>query len=138
MASMIYDSFSEHLGDNTIDMDNHEFKVVLLTAAHTPNSAHTTYADIAGDELPDGNGYTVGGKTLANVTWTRDGAKSTFDADDPIWTGATFDAAYAAVYDATSTDNVLACLIDFGGTKSVATGTFTIQINPEGLLTVGG
>ena len=137
MASFLYYGLGEHLGDGTIDVDNDTFNIVLLDSGYSPDRSHATYADISAHELGNGNGYAVGGQALQNVTWSRNDDVSTMDADDPVWTGATFDAAYAAIYDATSANDVLVSLIDFGGTKSVSTGTFTVQLSTDGIFTVG-
>ena len=132
MASFLYDSFREYIADGTIDVDDDTFKVALLSDTHTPSAAHTTFADVAADEI-SGTGYTAGGATLQNVTWTRSGSVATFSASDPVWIDATFDAGYAVVYDATSANNVLVCIIDFGGNKYVSEGRFTVSLNADGL-----
>lgn len=136
MASFIYNSFKEYLGDGTIDMDNDSFKVILLGTGHTPDATNTQYSNISGNELANGNGYTTGGNTLANVVWSRTAGTVKFDADDPVWTSATFDARYAAIFDDTAANDLLVCLIDFGGTKSVSNGTFTINFHADGIFTL--
>jgi hypothetical protein len=136
MASFIYDSFKEYMADGTVDMDGDTFKIALLDGTHTPATTHTQFSNISGDELPDGNGYAVGGQTLSNVTWSRSGGTVTFDAEDPVWSSATFDSAYAVIYDDTTANDVLVCLIDFGGTKSVSNGTFTVHFHADGIFTL--
>jgi len=136
MASFIYNSFKEYLGDGTIDMDNDSFKIILLSASHTPDATNTQYTNVSGNELANGNGYTTGGNTLANVVWARTAGTVKFDADDPVWNAATFDARYAVIYDDTAANDLLVCLIDFGGTKSVSNGTFTINFHADGIFTL--
>lgn len=133
MASFIYNSFKQFMADGSIDMDGDTFKIVLLTDSHTPDPSNTQYSNVSGDEVADGSGYTSGGQTLQNVTWSRDGGTVTFDANDPVWTSATFDAAYGVIYDDTSTNDLLVCLIDFGGNKSVSSGTFTVHFHADGI-----
>jgi hypothetical protein len=39
------------------------------------------------------------------------------------------------IYDSTASDNLIAS-IDFGGAKTVAAGTFTIQFDANGIITL--
>jgi hypothetical protein len=112
------------------------YKVKLFTAA-TFNATHTTETAAGGTEVANGNGYTTGGATLANVTVstvTTNDAK--FDADDVTWTagGSTLSASYARVYN--STDSTPLAFIDFGESKSAGAGTdFLIQWDSTGIFT---
>lgn len=139
MADLIYNTFREYMADNTIDMDNDTFKICLLADTYTPDAeAHTVYADISANEIT-GTGYTATGVALTSVVWTRAAATVTFDAADPTWSSATFTARYAVIYSDTPTSpaDPLVCLIDFLGNKSVSNGTFTINFNASGILTLG-
>jgi hypothetical protein len=136
MASFVYNSFKQYLGDGTIDMDGDTFKIILLGSGYTPDTAHSQYSNISGNELANGNGYTTGGQTLSNVVWSRTAGTVKFDATDPVWTAATFDARYAAIYDDTVLNDLLVCLIDFGALKSVSSGTFTIVFHADGIFTL--
>lgn len=135
MADDIYPSFKEYLGDGTIDLDGDTFKIMLL-AGQTFSSAHAVVSDIVGDEI-SGTGYSAGGATLGSVTWTRSGDVTTFDMADVEWTSAEFEAEAAVIYDDTVSTPVvdpLVCYVDFGSTKVVSGGTFTIQWNASGLI----
>lgn len=136
MASFMYNSFLEYSMDGTIDMDGDTFKIALLDSGHTPDQTNTQWTNVSGDELASGSGYTSGGQTLANVVWSRTGGTVKFDADDPVWSAATFDARYAVIYDDTTANDNLVCLIDFGGTKSVSNGTFTVHFHDDGIFTL--
>lgn len=134
MADIIYNNFKEYIGDNTIDMDGDTFKVMLLDDGHTPSAAHDAPADVSGDELANGNGYTTGGATLANVSWSETGGTATFDADDVEWSGATFSARYAVIY--SDTASKLVCLLDFGSNQSPSAQTFRIAFHANGIFTL--
>lgn len=76
-----------HIYDHTVDRFNQGlnaptdvYRVMLLTAAATFNSAHTTLSEVtnAGAYEVSGNGWPVGGEVLANVSI----ANKKFDADD--------------------------------------------------------
>ena len=131
MANLIYNSFREWMADGTIDLDGDTFKVALLTTSYTPAATHLGYASLT-NEVASGNGYTTGGNALDSVTWTKATTTVTLDAANEAWTSATFTAAYAAIYDdtvTTPTADPLVCLFDFGGSKTVSAGTFTLQFD---------
>lgn len=107
-----YNSFSETIGDGTIDLDTHTFKVMLVSSAYTFSAAHTVKTDIT-NELSTANGYTAGGATLASVTWNRSSGVTTFDAADTVWTasGGPITARRAIIYDDTAANDDLVCSI---------------------------
>lgn len=134
MASGIYTTFKEYAGDATVDLDGHTFKVILLDDSHAFSAAHSVLTDVNTNELENGNGYTTGGAELASVTWAADSTTMKWDAADTSWAAATFTAYHAVIYDDTHASDALVCSIDFGGAKSVASGTFTIQWDSTGIL----
>lgn len=98
---IVYNKAKEYIGDGTIDLDAGDgyFRVVLLDSGYTPDLTHSTYADISGDEVANGNGYTTGGTALSSTTWTESSGTVTFDSADPTWTasGGSIVARYAAL-----------------------------------------
>jgi hypothetical protein len=114
------------------------YKVKLLTAA-TFDASHTTLAATGGTEVANGNGYTTGGATLANVavtTVTTNDAK--FDADDVTWaaSGGAIAASFAIIYNDTDADDPPVAFIDFDGSESAGDGTdFKIIWNADGIVT---
>lgn len=141
-AWVLHDSAKEYMGDGTVDLDGHTFKVILL--ASTSNIATTSvnaYSTVT-NELSTANGYTSGGQTLTGVTWTNSSGTITFDCNDPVWTasGGSITARFAAIIDDTVTtpvaDPVIAhCLLDNAPADVTATdgNTFTVQINASGV-----
>jgi len=135
MADLVYTSFKKHLGDGTFDMDADTFRCALFTSSHTPDAGQTVLADLTSEA--SGTGYTAGGVTLANVTWTTVDTTAVLDADDPSWTDASVTARYAVIYksgEANGLTNPLVCLLDFGEDKGVTAGTFTVTFNASGIL----
>lgn len=114
------------------------YKVKLLTAASF-DATHTTLAATGGTEVANGNGYTTGGATLANVavtTVTTNDAK--FDADDVSWTasGAALSASYGILYNDSDTNDPPVAFLDFGSSQSAGDGTdFKIVWNASGIFT---
>lgn len=114
------------------------YKVKLLTAA-TFNATHTTLAATGGTEVANGNGYTTGGATLANVAVTTVNTnQAKFDADDVTWaaSGGAITASFAILYNNTDVDDPPVAFIDFDGAETAGTGTdFKIIWNANGIVT---
>lgn len=98
---LIYNNAKQYIGDGTFDMDAGDafFAVILVTSSYTPDLSHDTYSDVSGDEVANGNGYSTGGVTPSNTSWTETGGVATFDSDDPTWTanGGPITARYAVL-----------------------------------------
>ncbi len=134
MASGIYTCFKGDLMEKQVDIGagGDTIKVSLYDATHAFTATDTVYTTV--NELATATGYTQGGATLANQAVTE-GATTKFDGDDVAWTTASFTAAHAVIYDSTNTNSLIAS-IDFGGEKTVSSGTFTIAFNVAGIITL--
>ncbi len=132
MASGIYNRFKANLMNKIVDLEGDTIKVALYDNTHAFTATDTTYTTT--NELATSGGYTQGGMTLANAAVTE-AATTKWDADDTAWTSATFTAYHAVIYDSTASSNLIAS-IDFGGAKTVAAGTFTIQYDSSGIITL--
>ena len=135
-----YDHFLEILGDGTLDMDSDTFKLALLDNTHVFDATDTIFADVSGDEIAAGNGYTAGGETLTAVTYVQTAAVVKFDANDVIWTASTGPIAtsrFAVLYDTTAASALLG-LIDMDGDKTPGDGdSLTVQWDPtNGIFTI--
>ena len=77
------------------------------------------------------SGYTGGGNTLTNIDPTLDSDTAICDFSDTNWTSATFTARGLLLYNTTAitgfTTNRSILAINFGGDKTVTSGTFTIE-----------
>jgi len=139
---IMYDSAKEYIGDGTIDLDTHTFKILLTTNSYTPDRAtHTVKADVT-NELSTANGYTAGGATLT-VTWGQTSGTATFDATDVAWTASGGNIGpfrNAVIYDDTAASDELLCYCVLNTSDLTATDgqTFTIQFNASGILTLSG
>ncbi len=132
MASGIYNRFKANLMNGAVDLEADTINVSLYDTNHSFTATDTDYT--TDNELTTTGGYTQGGMTLANSAVTE-AATTKWDADDTAWTSATFTAFHAVIYD-TSVTNDLVASIDFGGGKTVAAGTFTIQWDASGIITI--
>jgi hypothetical protein len=134
MANFIYNEFKEYMADNTIDLDGDTFNISLHGSNFVADSSHNQWSDITATQT-SGTGYSDGGTSLSNVTWTRSGGVIEFDSDDPSWTTATFSADWAVLRSVSGTGSgYLVGAWDFGGSESVSGGTFTVQVNAAGFI----
>lgn len=132
MASGIYSRFKANLMNKIVDLEGDTIKVALYDNSHSFTAADTDYT--TDNELATTGGYTQGGATLASKAVTE-AATTKWDAADTAWTSATFTAYHAVIYDSTAGNDLIAS-IDFGGAKTVAAGTFTIQWDSSGIITL--
>lgn len=131
----LYNSVAELIADGTINLDSDTFKIALLDSGYTPSAAHDEYADVSGDEIANGAGYTTGGGTLTGVTWGQTGGVATFDSDNFVWTasGGSISARYAVIYDDTSSGDKLIgyYLLDTAPADVTATDGNTFTVGPH-------
>lgn len=130
MASTSYDSLTDDvvLGNVILATDS---LYVMLVSGYTPNArTHAKRSDVTNEIT--GTGYTTGGQALASVTATLDNTtndRTTLTATNPAWPTSTLSATGAVVYKhrggAASADNLVS-YIDFGGTVTSTSATFTI------------
>lgn len=137
MASGMYNRFKANLMNKEIDLGDggDTIKVMLMKTTHEFTLTHNQKSEIVANELDAGDGYTVGGATLAGQTVTQ-GESTMWDGTDVEWADATFTAYHAVIYDDTLTDDDLIGSIDFGGAKTVSAGTFKIQWHVSGIVTL--
>lgn len=99
------------------------FKIALYDNNASFNANTESYT--ATNEV-SGTGYTAGGKALTVNGPSTGNGRAWIDFDDVSWTGATFTARGALIYN-TATNDVIAVL-DFGSDRSVTSGTFTVKM----------
>jgi hypothetical protein len=135
MTSGIYSIFKENLMNKVVDLEADTIKIALYDDSHAFTAANTTYTTT--NELATAGGYTQDGKTLGHkaVTGGTTTKWDNTDDTDSQWTAATFTAYHAVIWDDTAADSLI-CSIDFGGAQTVSSGTFTIQMHADGIITL--
>lgn len=119
------------------DLPVDTLKIILMDSAFAFDpDTHATYADVIGNEIASGNGYTTGGDTLTSVAVTIDtsGDKVDITADSVTWTasdGAIPTTGSAVVYNDTHTNDTVVMCIDYGADYATA-DTKLFQINFAG------
>ena len=121
-------SFKAEILDEGHDLVADTLKIALYTSSANLGAGTTAYS--TNNEI-SGTGYSAGGVTLTNKAVSTTGPTAHFDADDPTWTGASFTANGALIYNSTNSDKAIAVLA-FGGDFTVASGTFRIVFPAAG------
>ena len=131
ISSAICSSFKQELlqGKHSFESSGgHTFKIALYSdsaSLGTTTTAYTTSQEVSG------SGYSAGGNTLTNTGVAKSTVTSYTDFSDTSWTSASFTARGCLIYNSSSisglTSNAAVFSIDFGGNKTVSSGTFTIQ-----------
>lgn len=146
MAAKIYADFFEHLGggdaaseEGIPDLLSDTIKGSLRDA-HTPDqTGDSVYADLPADES-SATGYTAGGITLSNKTWSTTSLTTTFDnTADLLWTitAGTLATDTIVFYDDSTLDPA-DCLISYDdfGSQSVSGADFSYVPHASGILAV--
>ena len=106
------------------------FKIALYTNSTTIDTTTAAYGGPS-NELAATGGYSTGGKALTNTGVGISTVTSFTDFSDVSWTSASFTTRGCLIYNSSSISGLTAdaavCGIDFGGDKTVSSGTFTIQ-----------
>jgi len=101
------------------------FNLALYTSSATLNKSTTVY--ITTNEVATATGYTAKGKALTSVTPVLSSDTAVCDFANVSWTSASFTSRGCLIFnDSVATDPAV-CAIDFGGDKTVTSGTFTIE-----------
>ena len=124
-----------------IDLLADDIRVTLHDSGYTPDQdVHDYYNDLT-NELATANGYTAGGASIANDTFSYNASTNTYtyDGDDVSWTSSTLTARTAVVRDATPGTAATEPLILYQQSSadvSTTSGTFTVQWNASGIFTI--
>ena len=101
------------------------FNLALYTSSATLNKSTTAYTTSA--EVATATGYTAKGKALTSVTPVLSSDTAVCDFANTSWTSASFTSRGCLIFNDTATGDPAVCSIDFGGDKTVTSGTFTIE-----------
>ena len=100
------------------------FKLALYTSSASLGAGTTAYT--TSNEV-SGSGYTAKGNALTSVTPVADSTTAVCDFADTSFTSASFTARGCLIFNDSASGDPAVCAIDFGGDKTVSSGTFTIQ-----------
>ena len=101
------------------------FNLALYTSSATLNKSTTAYT--TSDEVATATGYTAKGKALVSATPVLSSDTAVCDFANTSWTSASFTSRGCLIFNDTASGDPSCCSIDFGGDKTVTSGTFTIE-----------
>lgn len=111
----------------------HVFKCALIKPAPTGtfDASSTNYSNLSTDEVASGGGYTTGGfawTAAQNVTPSNTAGQAFWSwSANPQWTSASFSTAGAMIYNSSASNKAVG-ILSFGGTQTVVSATFTINL----------
>ena len=127
MANLIPNAFRGELfsGTHNFASGGDGFKIALYTGSIA--SVYTTSSTVVSstNEVSSGGSSNYTRKDLNSQAVASTTAVASVDFADSTWTGATFTAAFAAIYNDDQGDK-LCVVLDFGGDKTCTNGTFKI------------
>lgn len=121
-----FNAFVQDIGRKLENLHTDALKVMLSNTV--PVAINAVKTDIT--EIAAGNGYSAGGGTVPNTSFTQVSGTATLVGDQVVFTatGAVGPFRYAVLYDSVSND--LIGWFDYGSSISLAnTDTFTVQFN---------
>jgi len=136
VASFVkFNSVAANVFNGVVNLSSDVVKVILTNTA--PVATNAVYADVSGNELATGNGYTAGGATVTLTSSTQTGGLYKYIAScaSPTWTasGSVGPFRYVIIYDTTPSSPLKPLLgwWDFGSSLTMNSGdTFTVQLDP--------
>jgi hypothetical protein len=134
MASGVYNRTKANLMNKEVDLEADTIRAMLLNNSHGFTATHNVIGDVNTNQIT-GDGYAAGGATLTGKAVTQ-AATTKWDAGDTSWGSASFTAYHAVLWDDTIATDDLLCSFDFGGAKTVLSGTFTISWHADGIITL--
>ena len=101
------------------------FNLALYTSSASLGAGTTAYT--TSGEVATATGYTAKGKVITSVTPVLSSSTAVCDFADISWTSASFTTRGCLIFNETAAGDPSVCAVDFGGDKTVSSGTFTIQ-----------
>jgi len=136
MADVFFNSGKRDILNGVIDL-NSDSIYAMAVSGYTPNKdTHTKRSDVTGEI--SGTGYTAGGKALTGQTYTQNNTsdRAVFDADDLVWSSASFSATGLVFYKrrgGLASADELIYFMDFGGTLTATGGDFKVTFDANGI-----
>ena len=103
------------------------FNLALYTSSATLNKSTTAYSSSNEISNTSGSAYSAKGLALTSVTPALSSDTAVCDFANISWSSASFTARGCLIFNDTASGDPSVCAIDFGGDKTVTSGTFTIE-----------
>lgn len=138
---VVFEEFALNIGLEEHQLETDVLKVGIVDSTITPTAADATptWGDYSANEVSTAGGYTSGGETIANNTYTEAGGVGTLDGDNISLSqdGSGFtDGYWGIIYNDTNATDMAIAFVDLGGAVSEQAGPIAINWNASGILTV--
>ena len=127
ITSAICNSFKQEILEaehNFTASTGNTFNLALYDSDADLTKSTTAYT--TSEELAATGGYTAKGNALTSVTPVLSTDTAICDFANISWTSASFTARGCLIFNDDNSDTSV-CAIDFGGDKTVTSGTFTVE-----------
>ena len=130
ITSAICNSFKQEILEaehNFTASTGDTFNLALHDSGADLSKTTTAYASSEEITNTSGSAYSAKGNALTSVTPVLDSDTAVCDFANSSWTSASFTARGCLIFNDSHSSDAAVCAIDFGGDKTVTSGTFTIE-----------
>jgi len=130
ITSAICNSFKQEILEaehNFTASTGNTFNLALYDSSADLSKTTTAYTSSEEITNTSGSAYSAKGNALTSVTPVLDSDTAICDFADSSWTSASFTARGCLIFNDSHSSDASVCAIDFGGDKTVTSGTFTVE-----------
>ena len=130
ITSAICNSFKQEILEaehNFTASTGNTFNLALYDSGADLSKTTTAYTSSEEITNTSGSAYSAKGNALTSVTPVLDSDTAICDFDNTSWTSASFTARGCLIFNDSHSSDASVCAIDFGGDKTVTSGTFTVE-----------
>ena len=130
ITSAICNSFKQEILEaehNFTASTGNTFNLALYDSGADLSKTTTAYTSSEEITNTSGSAYSAKGNALTSVTPVLDSDTAICDFANSSWTSASFTARGCLIFNDSHANDASVCAIDFGGDKTVTSGTFTVE-----------
>ena len=130
ITSAVCNSFKQEILEaehNFTASTGNTFNLALYDSSADLSKTTTAYTSSEEITNTSGSAYSAKGNALTSVTPVLDSDTAVCDFADTSWTSASFTARGCLIFNDSHASDASVCAIDFGGDKTVTSGTFTVE-----------
>ena len=130
ITSAICNSFKQEILEaehNFATSGGNTFNLALYDSSADLSKSTTAYTSSEEITNTSGSAYSAKGNALTSVTPVLDSDTAVCDFANTSWTSASFTARGCLIFNDSHASDASVCAIDFGGDKTVTSGTFTVE-----------
>ena len=130
ITSAVCNSFKQEILEaehNFTASSGNTFNLALYDSGADLSKTTTAYTSSEEITNTSGSAYSAKGNALTSVTPVLDSDTAVCDFANTSWTSASFTARGCLIFNDSHSSDAAVCAIDFGGDKTVTSGTFTVE-----------